>query len=280
MEKLGIFSISLFLLFIICTAMGAGPASASSLIMTPSEEVSLKAGESVEVSLGVDELPEGLSGYILTVAIEDPAVAEITAVSFPEWVSIKSNSALPASSVQITAAELNRRVEAGASNVPLATLTLKGLEGGSARIAVTVGRMEDDVENTFFLEGAKNPTPKDENPDPEDKPNENKTEEDNKTEEADKVKTQSSGSFVSSSQSETPETEKIGVSDENENKAGKNPGQENEAENDPISLGTSKTAQSEPGNASTESKNRLPGFGSAGTVSILILFGLFGSSKN
>lgn len=139
---------------LICTGLAE---ASPSLIIEPSEEISLGTGEICELSLSADSLPEGLSGYKLTVELTDPDVAEIQAVNFPEWASLTDVSELPASSVKLKAVDLQEAIDGEAEDVELAVLTLKGLEGGSTGITVTVSKMDDDSENTIILEGAEYP---------------------------------------------------------------------------------------------------------------------------
>jgi hypothetical protein len=148
-----IVSVFLAFTFIFSSGICMGIAGASpSLMIEPSEQISLEAGETFELSLNVDELPEGLSGYILTVELDDPAVARIETADFPAWATLTDMSELPESSVWLKAADLQNTVGEGAQYTELASLTLKGLEGGSTGITVTVSKMDDDSENTIILE--------------------------------------------------------------------------------------------------------------------------------
>lgn len=149
------FFVLLFLAVAVLFLNCAGFAWASpSLVTTPEGEISFEAGESCELYLGVDTLPEGLSGYNLTIELNDPEIAEIESVSFPAWVSMNDMSETPASSVWIKAVDLQQTVEAGAENTELANLSLKGLKTGSSEITVRVSRIEDDSKGTIQLEGA------------------------------------------------------------------------------------------------------------------------------
>jgi PKD repeat protein len=91
-----------------------------------------------------DAFPAGLAGYNLTVTLNDPSVAAITAVSFPEWVDLNATGDLPAGSVFIKAADLGASVSAGATDVTLATLTLSGVDAGTSSITATVTLMDAD----------------------------------------------------------------------------------------------------------------------------------------
>ena len=134
-------AVTLIISFICIGLSGASP----SIITDPSEPVSLEAGESVEVSLSVDQLPDGLSGYKLTVVLDEPAVATIESVSFPSWVTLDRVSELPDSSVSLKAMDLQRKVQKGSKDTKLVTITLKGLSGGSTGITVTESMFEDDM---------------------------------------------------------------------------------------------------------------------------------------
>ena len=101
-------------------------------------------GSTTTVSITLDEVPDGLSGYTITVSLSDPDIAEIAAVAFPAWASMNDNSDLPADSFWMKAADLNHQVEAGATEIDLGTLTIRGDANGECEINVTVDRLDDD----------------------------------------------------------------------------------------------------------------------------------------
>ncbi|WP_321429181.1 leucine-rich repeat protein [uncultured Methanolobus sp.] len=102
-------------------------------------------GQTTEIVISVDSLPGGLSGYELTVDIDDPAIAEIVDVSYPDWVSISDNSSLPNGSIYIKAVDGNNAIEAGAEDVVLATLTVAGKDMGTTNFTLGVKRLDDDT---------------------------------------------------------------------------------------------------------------------------------------
>jgi len=57
--------------------------------------VNLRVGKIRSVNITVDYLNNGLSGYNITVSLSDPKIAEIVAVEFPGWATMKDNSTLP-----------------------------------------------------------------------------------------------------------------------------------------------------------------------------------------
>ncbi|WP_321428971.1 leucine-rich repeat protein [uncultured Methanolobus sp.] len=102
-------------------------------------------GQTTEIVISVDSLPDGLSGYELTVDIGDPAIAEIVGIEYPDWVSISDNSSLPNGSIYIKAVDGNNAIEAGAEDVVLATLTVNGKDMGTTNFTLGVKRLDDDI---------------------------------------------------------------------------------------------------------------------------------------
>lgn len=141
----------LFIL-ILLLSLGSGSASAQELFFEPSEASLIGPGDTFELELFVDELPEGLSGYILTLGVNDPEIVTISGIEGPAWTNLSCISEIPAASVEISAAELYRKVQAGALNVSLANVTLEALDYGSTELTVSVGRFEDDYESPMTPE--------------------------------------------------------------------------------------------------------------------------------
>ncbi|WP_148705478.1 PKD domain-containing protein [Methanosarcina siciliae] len=108
------------------------------------ESSSVAENESTEISIVASNFPTGLSGYNLTVAIDDPAVAEIVNIEYPTWALITENSTLPGTSIYLKTVDGEDSVKEGATDVVLATLTVSGNEKGSANLSIGVKRLEDD----------------------------------------------------------------------------------------------------------------------------------------
>ncbi|MDI6876041.1 MAG: PKD domain-containing protein [Methanomicrobiales archaeon] len=105
---------------------------------------SVIVGETRTVDLVVDQAPGGVAGFNITVALADGAKAEITAVTFPSWATLHSEGALPADAVWVKGLDMNRQVESGATDVVLATLTVRGDQPGPTAIQATVTALDDD----------------------------------------------------------------------------------------------------------------------------------------
>ena len=122
------------------------PAPEANILFNPSKSI-IGVGLTAEINLTLDKAQNGLSGYNITVSLSNTTVAEITSVSFPDWATLHSNSTLPADSLWIKATDLYDKIKSGATNITLATITLRGDERGKSDILVTVTKMDDDNEN-------------------------------------------------------------------------------------------------------------------------------------
>ncbi|WP_231593713.1 PKD domain-containing protein [Methanosarcina siciliae] len=120
------------------------------------ESASVAENESAEINLVASNFPAGLSGYNLTVTLDDPTVAEIVDIEYPSWALITENSTLPGASIYMKTVDLEDAVQEGAADVMLATLTVSGKEKGSANLSIGVKRLEEDSGDSIepgFLTG-------------------------------------------------------------------------------------------------------------------------------
>jgi PKD repeat protein len=121
-------------------------------VLDPSQPTVLVVPQTMEVAPGatnvyaisINTLPSGLAGYNLSVSLADANIGEITALTLPSWASLNSSSATPADSVWFSGLDLYRNVEAGATNVPLGTVMVRGDTLGSTAVVVVVHEMDAD----------------------------------------------------------------------------------------------------------------------------------------
>ncbi len=113
--------------------------------------IALRPGEITKVNLSLDSAPTGLSGYVIRIKIEQPAIADVTAVTYPPWAGIPDSIGIPGSDVQIMAVDLEGKVETNATQVILATLTLQGRGSGTTPILLTDLNFDDDEGNDITL---------------------------------------------------------------------------------------------------------------------------------
>ncbi|KUG10027.1 cell surface protein [hydrocarbon metagenome] len=111
-------------------------ASAETIQANPAE-LTLTAGGTAEVSYVLDSAPSGIAGYMMVLELTNPGVADITAVQFPSWGSLNNVTTLPADTVQLSAVDLELIVGPGATQVPLASITIRGQNTGVTEVRIT-----------------------------------------------------------------------------------------------------------------------------------------------
>jgi len=101
-----------------------------------------QVGDEISVPITLDTADNGLIYYAMRITVGDPTIAQITKVDFPPWATVSGvNPEPPASAVVVTAGEIQSSLaafhnQAGAENVPIATITYKGLKAGSTSLSV------------------------------------------------------------------------------------------------------------------------------------------------
>lgn len=108
----------------------------SGLVFSP-EIKSVGIGETTEYRIYLEEAPLGLSGYDMVVSLATPGVAEITGVTYPSWGVLNNNPSVPHQSVLIQATDTGKLVQAGATDVLLATISVRGTGAGTSPLAMS-----------------------------------------------------------------------------------------------------------------------------------------------
>ena len=137
------------LILLVFFGLGIPCASAANVISFNPQTVEMDMGSSQNVQIVMDEIPDGLSGFNITISVLDPENAEITAVSFPSWNTMPRNSTVPSSSVWIRAADFNHQVESGATNALLGTITITGKKAGTTNLSISEGSYYDPDGGNF-----------------------------------------------------------------------------------------------------------------------------------
>lgn len=111
-------------------------------------ETTLDEGETGTVDLRLSAAPDGLTGYRVTVSLDDPDVATITDASVSDafqLAALRSATVAPdGNSVVLKAADATRNVQAGATDVPLASIDVEGESPGRTSLSVSVDLVQDD----------------------------------------------------------------------------------------------------------------------------------------
>jgi hypothetical protein len=142
--------ISFILLASVLVAGLVLPASAETIFITPSS-ASVLPGSSTTFLISLDSAPEGISGYVFRISLSNPAVAEITGVTYPSWVTINETIGVPSDSVTITGIDLGEVVLAGATNVPFGSVTVRGDNVGSSNLVLDVQKLDTHEGNRLTL---------------------------------------------------------------------------------------------------------------------------------
>lgn len=102
--------------------------------------------ETAEVEIRLTEAPNGLSGYNLTLTIADGLTGEFTSASYPSAFEITDTPTYTDlnSSVQLRAIDIQDPPGPNASDVSLATVTVRGEDQGETSLTVEITRMDND----------------------------------------------------------------------------------------------------------------------------------------
>jgi PKD repeat protein len=107
-------------------------------------QANLTVGATGTYQVMLTSIPEGLAGFNLSVTLAEPAVGEIVSKALPGWAAMNRSSALPADTVWIEAVDLGKSVQAGATNVLLCEVTIRGDQPGISAIQVQPIQIDAD----------------------------------------------------------------------------------------------------------------------------------------
>jgi PGF-CTERM protein len=132
----------IILLFIICCACAAITTVSAQTVSV--NNATIDSDETTLILVLLDEAPEGLSGYNITVSLSNTEVANITEVTFPDWAALHDASDLPGDSVTMNAIDLNEEIGLGATSIELGQITIQGIAAGESDIFIEIISMDDD----------------------------------------------------------------------------------------------------------------------------------------
>ena len=98
-------------------------------------------GGSLSLPIILSHAPDGLSGFNLTVKMDNPGVAKFVDVEFPNF-GMTIFNIISDSEAQIAAADVNNIVQSGAVDIQIATLVIHSLSEGMTNLNLTVGLMD------------------------------------------------------------------------------------------------------------------------------------------
>ena len=100
-------------------------------------------GETAGLALVLYAAQNGLSGFEVVVTIEDPEVAEVVGVEFPDF-GLTYADQLPATALKLRAVDLSEIVSPGSQASVLSTLALQGKARGTTVINLEISAMDDE----------------------------------------------------------------------------------------------------------------------------------------
>jgi PGF-CTERM protein len=106
------------------------------------ENASVGPGETTTVAVTLSDAPDGLSGYNLTVTLDD-STATLTNASTADQFAL-ANTTVSTDAVTLSAVDTDNAVGPGATDVGLGEVTLRGETAGTTELAVSVSQMDDD----------------------------------------------------------------------------------------------------------------------------------------
>ncbi|MCZ6865993.1 MAG: hypothetical protein O7E55_01445 [Chloroflexi bacterium] len=112
-------------------------------------------GQILGIDIFLEDMTTGVSGFQLPVSIQDPAMARILDVQFPDYSDPVTGfelatvtGALPGSSITITVLDLSGRLQSPLPSTVLATLNIEFLDARTTQIVVSESsRLDDDSGN-------------------------------------------------------------------------------------------------------------------------------------
>jgi hypothetical protein len=138
-----------FMGFMVLIALASVPAVSALSLSVDDVQIS-SIGDTSLIDIILDDAPNGLSGYNLTISLSDPEVANIEEMAYPDWAVIHGNSTLPADHVWMKGVDLNNQIESK-KGILLGTLTVRGNAIGDSAITVAATAMDDDSGNAMEL---------------------------------------------------------------------------------------------------------------------------------
>lgn len=109
------------------------------------------------LELTLTRAPEGLAGFQLTAVLASADVATITNASYPDRYGLTTDPAIAPDrqSVTLEAADLSEQITPGATDVPLATVTIAG--AGNGQTQVEIADMQIDADGGERVDAAVEP---------------------------------------------------------------------------------------------------------------------------
>lgn len=139
--------LAILVVVVACGPLGVATAtsgqSATTLTVT---DAAIDPGESVTHALSLDRVPDGLSGFEVTLALRGDDAATVEGAAYPSSLRPTTPPRIGPDNRTVTleAADLAAEIEPGATDVSLANVTVNGTATGRATLAVVDAQIDAD----------------------------------------------------------------------------------------------------------------------------------------
>jgi PKD repeat protein len=132
---------SILAIFLIAMAF-CGTCNAEKIVLS---DIQIKSiGQVVEIPVILDSAPAGIAGYRLLTSFSPSGIARVSGVTMPDWAAVKVVEGTPGESALISTVDLNMKVEPGAEQVRLCTLSIEGVSKGETSLNIIITEITDD----------------------------------------------------------------------------------------------------------------------------------------
>jgi len=129
----------------LCLAASGGVVTATDHTTVAVDDGSTDVDSTTTVPITLSSAPDGLAGYKLTVSVANSDKATITGVSVPDSYNYSTTeTSNGGSSATAEAIDTHDNITAGATDVTLATVELRGEAAGDTELSLSVSQMDDD----------------------------------------------------------------------------------------------------------------------------------------
>jgi hypothetical protein len=134
---------------IIVSIITVSTAFAATITIDPSQGT-ISQGTTTEFKLVLDSAPDGIAGYNLNIALSNPAIAEITGVTYPSWESLNNTTYVSDGQVRMSGVDIGKMVQPGATEILLGTVTVRGTSQGVTGFSINSIRLDADGGGTVI----------------------------------------------------------------------------------------------------------------------------------
>ncbi len=113
----------------------------------------LKVGQTNQYDIVLEEAPDGLSNYGITLFLPTDS-AQVVEVTSPEWTTV-TESIKTSNSIWLEASDVKDNVKPNSSDITLAMVKLRGISEGSELLKLKIVYLYDDNDSTIdYIEGS------------------------------------------------------------------------------------------------------------------------------